>query len=101
MIRRRSFAALRKEVEPVPAEALARFIPAWQGVGARSARGVDGVLRAVEQLAGVPLLASALESLILPSRVADYAPGMLDELTLAGEVVWTGRVRWPATTAGW
>ena len=37
-IRRRSLAALRKEVEPVPPEALARFVPAWQGVGARAAR---------------------------------------------------------------
>ena len=90
MVRRRSLAALRKEVEPVPPAALARFIPSWQGVGARSSRGVDGVLRAVEQLAGVPVPASALESLILPARVADYAPTMLDELTLAGEVVWTG-----------
>ncbi|HEY2300001.1 MAG TPA: DEAD/DEAH box helicase [Jatrophihabitans sp.] len=90
MVRRRSLAALRKEVEPVPAAALARFIPAWQGVGARSSRGVDGVLRAVEQLAGVPLPASALESLVLPARVADYAPAMLDELTMSGEVVWTG-----------
>ncbi len=90
MVRRRSLAALRKEVEPVPPDALARFIPSWQGIGARSSRGVDGVLRAVEQLAGVPVPASALESLILPARVADYAPTMLDELTLAGEVVWTG-----------
>ena len=52
-VRRRSLAALRKEVEPVPPAALARFIPSWQGVGSRSTRGVDGVLRAVEQLAGV------------------------------------------------
>ncbi|MDT4940682.1 MAG: ATP-dependent helicase Lhr and Lhr-like helicase, partial [Pseudonocardiales bacterium] len=89
-IRRRSLAALRKEVEPVPTAALARFIPAWQGLGARSARGPDALLRAVEQLAGVPLPASALESLILPSRVADYAPTQLDELTLSGEVVWAG-----------
>ena len=90
-VRRRSLAALRKEVEPVPPSALARFIPAWQGVGARSARGVDGVLRAVEQLAGVPRARPrALESLVLPGRVADYAPAMLDELTSAGEVVWTG-----------
>jgi ATP-dependent Lhr-like helicase len=89
-IRRRSLARLRKEVEPVPGQALARFIPAWQGLGARSARAVDGLLRAIEQLAGVPLPASALESLVLPSRVADYAPAMLDELTLAGEVVWAG-----------
>ncbi|MCU1655873.1 MAG: putative ATP-dependent helicase lhr, partial [Pseudonocardiales bacterium] len=89
-IRRRSLAALRREVEPVPAEALARFIPTWQGVGARAARGVDGLMRVIEQLAGVPLPASALESLVLPSRVADYSPALLDELTLAGEVTWTG-----------
>jgi ATP-dependent Lhr-like helicase len=89
-IRRRSLAALRREVEPVPADALGRFIPAWQGVGARSSRGVDGVLRVIEQLAGTPVPASALESLVLPSRVADYTPALLDELTLAGEVVWTG-----------
>ena len=89
-IRRRSLAALRREVEPVPAEALARFIPSWQGVGARSTRGVDGLLRVLEQLAGVPLPASALESLVLPSRVADYSPALLDELTLSGEVLWTG-----------
>ncbi len=90
MVRRRSLAALRKEVEPVAPEALARFIPNWQGVGARGSRGVDGLLRTVEQLAGVPLPASALESLVLASRVADYVPAMLDELTLAGEVLWTG-----------
>ena len=55
-IRRRSLAALRREVEPVAPEALARFIPSWQGYGpsaARSSRGADGLLRAVEQLAGV------------------------------------------------
>jgi ATP-dependent Lhr-like helicase len=90
MIRRRSLAALRKEVEPVAPAALARFTPAWQGVGSRTSRGVDGVLRAVEQLAGVPVPASALESLVLPARVADYSPQLLDELTLAGEVLWTG-----------
>ncbi|HKC27878.1 MAG TPA: ATP-dependent helicase [Jatrophihabitans sp.] len=89
-IRRRSLAALRKEVEPVPSQALARFIPHWQGLGARSAHGVDGLLRAVEQLAGVPVPASALETLVLPGRVADYTPALLDELTLAGEVVWAG-----------
>jgi ATP-dependent Lhr-like helicase len=89
-IRRRSLAALRREVEPVPTEALARFVPAWHGIGARTSRGVDGLLRVVEQLAGVPLPASALETLILPARVDDYSPALLDELTLAGEVVWAG-----------
>src|SRR5204862_7089924 len=33
-LRRRSIAALRKEVEPVEPDALARFLPAWQGVAA-------------------------------------------------------------------
>ncbi len=34
--------------------------------------------------------ASALETLILPGRVPGYQPAMLDELTAAGEIVWTG-----------
>jgi ATP-dependent Lhr-like helicase len=90
LIRRRSLAALRREVEPVAAETLARFLPPWQGVTTRGLRGADGLLRAVEQLAGVPLPASALESLVLPSRVEGYSPALLDELTLAGEVLWSG-----------
>ena len=44
----------------------------------------------VEQLAGAPLPASALESLILPARLPGYTPALLDELTAAGEVTWTG-----------
>ena len=75
---------------PCHAEELARFLPGWQGLGHSATRGVDGLLRTVEQLAGVPLPVSALETLVLPSRVADYAPGWLDELTLAGEIVWAG-----------
>ncbi|HSY15621.1 MAG TPA: DEAD/DEAH box helicase, partial [Jatrophihabitantaceae bacterium] len=95
-IRRRSLAALRRDIEPVPAAVLARFIPRWQGVTGRSnggrdsPRGPAALLRAVEQLAGAPMPASAVESLILPARVADYAPAMLDELTLAGDVLWAG-----------
>jgi ATP-dependent helicase Lhr and Lhr-like helicase len=88
-IRRRSLAKLRQEVEPVPVGTLARFTPAWQSVGSRL-RGPDGVLAVVEQLAGALVPGSALESLVLPARVHDYAPAMLDELTSAGEVLWAG-----------
>ena len=98
-LRRRSLAALRAEVEPVPAADLARFLPAWQQVGGR-ARGVDGVLRAVEQLAGAWLPASALETLVLPGRVPGYTPALLDELTAAGEVVWSGHGSLPGED-GW
>ena len=55
--------------------------------GARAPRTCSGV---VEQLAGAPLPASALESLILPARLPGYTPALLDELTAAGEVTWTG-----------
>nr|WP_240665994.1 ATP-dependent helicase [Agromyces sp. LHK192] len=88
-LRRRSLAALRHEVEPVPQRALARFLPEWQHVG-RPLRGIDGVLAVVEQLEGARLPASAWESLVLSSRVSDFSPTMLDELTATGEVVWAG-----------
>ena len=98
-LRRRSLARLRKEVEPVPPAALGRFLPAWQHIGGRL-RGVDGVLSAIDQLAGAPVPASALESLVLPARVRDYEPSYLDELTAAGEVMWAGHASLPGAD-GW
>jgi len=98
-LRRRSLARLRKEVEPVPPATLARFLPAWQGITS-PARGVDAVLRAVEQLQGAVVPASALETLVLPSRVAGYSPALLDELTAAGEVLWAGAGSLPGND-GW
>ncbi|MGQ0838664.1 ATP-dependent helicase [Actinokineospora sp.] len=91
-LRRTSLARLRAEVEPVEPAALGRFLPSWHGIGRRlrSAPTADDVLSVVEQLAGAPLPASALESLILPSRLPGYSPALLDELTTAGEVTWCG-----------
>lgn len=88
LLRRRSLAALRHSVEPVAATDFAAFLPHWQGVGQR--RGLEGLLQTIDQLAGVPVPASALESLILPARVTDYSPALLDELTASGEVLWQG-----------
>jgi ATP-dependent Lhr-like helicase len=108
-LRRRSLARLRKEVEPVEPEVLGRFLPQWQhvvpegttGRGRRSAlRGLDGVVSAVEQLAGCPVPASALEPLVLAARVSDYEPAMLDELTASGEVTWAGHGSLPGAD-GW
>jgi ATP-dependent Lhr-like helicase len=89
LIKRRTLALLRKEVEPVEQVAYARFLAEWQGVGS-GARGSDAVLGALEQLAGYAMPASAVESVVLPARVANYSPAMLDELTASGEVVWVG-----------
>ena len=88
-IRRRCLAALRQEVEPVPPEALARFLPRWQGVGGRR-RGVDAVADVVAQLQGAPLAASVLEADVLSCRMAGYKPADLDQLCTSGEIVWVG-----------
>ncbi|MEO7236793.1 MAG: helicase-related protein [Lapillicoccus sp.] len=98
-LRRRSLAALRAEVEPVTGTDFARFLPTWQGVGG-ALRGQEGLVRAVEQLSGAVLPASALETLVLPSRVAGYRPGMLDELMSSGDVVWRGHGSLPGDD-GW
>ncbi len=89
-IRRASLAALRREVEPVEPEALARLLPGWQGVGS-GVPGVDRVFEVVEQLQGLPLPASVIERDVLSARVRDYSPAWLDELATAGEIVWVGR----------
>jgi ATP-dependent Lhr-like helicase len=91
-IRRRCLAQLRAQVAPAPATAYARFLIGWHGLD-RPHPGPAAVLRAVEQLAGAALPASALESLILPARVADYQPAWLDQLLSGGQVVWRGRGR--------
>lgn len=88
-LRRRSLAALRSEVEPVPQRALGRFLPTWHRFG--DLRGIDGLVAAIDQLSGVALPASTWERMVLPSRVRDYSPAMLDELTTSGEVLWSGR----------
>jgi ATP-dependent Lhr-like helicase len=90
-LRRASLARLRAEVEPVEQAALGRFLPSWHGITLLGrASGPDDVLNVVEQLAGAPLPASGLESLILPTRLPGYTPALLDELTAAGEVSWAG-----------
>ncbi|KRC84439.1 DEAD/DEAH box helicase [Terrabacter sp. Root85] len=99
LLRRRSLAALRHEVEPVAQPDLARFLPQWQGVGG-GLRGREGLLRAVEQLTGAVVPASAVESLVLPARVADYRPALLDEVMSSGEVVWRGHGSLPGDD-GW
>ncbi|MFB4291092.1 ATP-dependent helicase [Nonomuraea sp. ATR24] len=110
-LRRRSLARLRKEVEPVSAETLATFLPAWHGItGSRgaaraggsggTARAMDSLVRAVELLQGAAVPASALETLVLPSRVPGYHPALLDELTSSGEVMWVGQGALPGGD-GW
>ncbi|MBK8011907.1 MAG: DEAD/DEAH box helicase [Deltaproteobacteria bacterium] len=88
-LRQRSLARLRRAVRPVEAATFSRFLVEWQGVKRRH-RGVDGLLAVLEQLQGCFLPASVWERQVLPARVRDFEPRMLDELCLAGEIVWQG-----------
>jgi len=93
LIRRKSLARLRREVEPVEQHTLARFLTHWQGLltPRRSGHGnLDGLLDAIESLQGAPLPASLVESSILPARIAEYSSAGLDTLIAAGEVTWAG-----------
>ena len=93
LIRRKSLAKLRREVEPVEQHTLARFLTHWQGLLMPRRTGhanLDGLLDAIESLQGAPLPASLIESAILPARIAEYAPAGLDTLIAAGEVAWAG-----------
>lgn len=92
-VRRRALAALRREVEPVEHQALARFLPAWQGVmpaGPAARGGPDRLLDVIEQLQGAPIPASVLERDVLSVRLPGYQSAWLDELLASGEVAWLG-----------
>ena len=84
-LRRASLAALRREVEAVDQEALARFLPSWHGID-RSA----SLREALVPLQALPLPVALWESDVLPRRVRAYRPEHLDALTASGEVVWAG-----------
>ena len=93
LIRRKSLARLRREVEPVEQHTLARFLTHWQGLLMPRRTGhanLDGLLDAIESLQGAPLPASLVESAILPARIAEYSSAGLDTLIAAGEVAWAG-----------
>jgi ATP-dependent Lhr-like helicase len=91
-LRRKSLAAYRREIEPAPPEAFARFASAWHGVGRAGPReaNLDSLYQVIEQLQGLPLPASALERQVLAARLPGYYPALLDQLGASGEIVWCG-----------
>ena len=88
-LRRRTIARLRRQVEAVPQRQYATFLRAWHEID-DPGTGADALIAAVEQLAGARIPASMLESVVLPLRVRGYAPHLLDEAVMSGEVVWNG-----------
>jgi len=91
-LRRASLASLRKEVEPAEQQALARFLPAWQGVDSSPASGAgpDRLRELLVPLQGLALAPAVWEQDVLPRRTGAYSPAWLDQLCAGGEVVWVG-----------
>ena len=88
-IRRASVARLRREVEAVEQPALARFLPAWHGVGRKGRGGIDRLREVLFPLQRLPLAPEVWERQVLPLRM-DYRPELLDQLCTSGELVWLG-----------
>ncbi|HYQ80146.1 MAG TPA: DEAD/DEAH box helicase, partial [Anaeromyxobacteraceae bacterium] len=88
-IHRLTLGRLRREIEPVPAADLVRFLTAWQHASpGRRLHGARGLLEVIGQLQGFHAPAGAWEREVLPARVAGYQPALLDQLCLSGEVAW-------------
>jgi ATP-dependent Lhr-like helicase len=91
-LRRASLATLRREVEPAEQRALARFLPAWQGVDSAppGGAGVDRLREMLVPLQGLALAPEVWERDVLPRRVGAYSPSWMDQLCASGELVWVG-----------
>ena len=86
-LRSATLAAARGSLEPVTQQTYAQFLADWHGLGQMQR---EELASALKQLAGVPIPASAWETLVLPARIPDYQPGDLDELLSTGEVLAVG-----------
>ncbi|HWV55830.1 MAG TPA: DEAD/DEAH box helicase [Longimicrobiales bacterium] len=91
-IHRYTLDRLRAEIRPVTLAEYRRFLAGWQHVHPdHRVRGVEGLMAVIEQLDGFQAPARAWERHILPARVADYSPEMLDQLCMTGRVGWGRR----------
>jgi ATP-dependent Lhr-like helicase len=91
-LRRASLAVLRKEIEPADQRALARLLPAWQGIDRHpaSGAGIDRLREALVPLQALALPADVWERDVLPRRIGAYSPAWMDQLCASGELVWVG-----------
>lgn len=86
-IHRLTLGRLRREIEPATVADFLGFLARWQHAapGARL-HGARGLAEVIGQLQGFHAAAGAWERELFPARVAGYAPALLDELCLSGEV---------------
>ena len=84
----------RAEIRAVAPSEFLRFLFRWQGVAQRDgetdarSKGDQALLAVLQQLEGFPAPAIAWEQDILPARIGDYLPLMLDRHCAAGRITW-------------
>ncbi len=76
-------------IDPLPLDALPRFLATHQGL-TEPGQGVEALFNRIEQLAGFPAPASQWESDILPARLPAYRGAHLDQLMQEGDLLWVG-----------
>lgn len=97
-IHRLTLGTLRKQIEPVTAAHLMRWLLRWQHVApGTQVFGERGTLEILQQLQGFEAPANAWEREILGQRIANYDPKALDQLCLTGAVGWGRLSPHPAT----
>lgn len=95
-IHRHTLGRLRAEIDPVSPAEFQRFLFRWQHLGdGNRLHGVEGLAAVIGQLHGFEIPAPAWEESVLPQRIEDYSPALLDQLCLGGVVAW-GRFSPPA-----
>ena len=98
-IHRLTIGRLRREIDPVSVADFMRFLLRWQHVApGTQLHGRDGLATVVAQLHGIEIPAPAWERSVFPARIAEYAPGLLDDLCFSGIAAW-GRFSPPAPEA--
>lgn len=89
LIRQKTLAKLRHQIEPVEHAAYGRFLPAWHRIGVNR-EGPEALLEVIGQIQGYAIPASVLEEHVLKVRLKNYQSGDLDVLISSGQVIWTG-----------
>ncbi|MGJ5817497.1 DEAD/DEAH box helicase [Paludibaculum fermentans] len=88
-IHRTTLGRLRREIAPVTAQQFHAFLAKWQHVSpGTQLHGADGLFEVIRQLQGYEAAASVWETHLLPRRIANYQPDLLDDLCLSGDVTW-------------
>ncbi|MGA9343420.1 MAG: DEAD/DEAH box helicase [Rhodanobacteraceae bacterium] len=89
-IHRYTVGRLRREIEPVEPRDFMRFLFEWQHVAPGTVlAGPEALAGVLTQLEGYEAPAAAWENEMLTARIEDYEPSWLNDLCLAGRVVWT------------